>query len=225
MSAPWDDLPTVETAAELEDFGTPEPKVRDKVLDRLGEVHRQWVAASPLVLVATASPDGRCDVSPKGDPAGAVTVLDDTTLVIAERAGNRRMDGFHNILANPHVGLLFLIPGRGETMRVNGEARIVTDAPFFDDLVVRGHRPALGLMVRAEEVFFHCPKAFLRARAWQPETWRPDAMMPYAEIAKRLWRAGDPPQEVDAHYASGAYERGLYPHTAGNPEERVDVSP
>jgi len=215
VSDPWAGLPIVADPAELESYGVPIPSVRDKVLDRLHEVHRQWIAASPLVLVATASRDGRCDVSPKGDPAGSVLVLDDTTLVLPERNGNRRMDGFHNILANPHVGLLFLIPGRNETMRVNGEARIVTDGPFFDDLVVRGHRPELALMLRVEEAFFHCPKAFMRSKAWQPEAWDPDAMIPYAEIAKRLWRKDDPPEEVDAYYASGSYAEGLYPVTAG----------
>jgi len=215
VSEPWDDLPTVTNAADLESYGVPIPSVRDKVLTELADVHLQWIAASPLVFVATSSADGRCDVSPKGDPAGAVKALDATTLVLPERSGNRRMDGFHNILANPHVGLLFLIPGRNETMRVNGEARIVSDGPFFDDLVVKGHRPELALLLRVEEVFFHCPKAFMRSKTWEPDAWRPEAMMSYAEIAKCLWRKDDPPEEVDAHYASGTYEQGLYP-VAGN---------
>ncbi len=207
----WDDLPAVRTAAELEAFGTPEPAVRDKVRDRLEDVDRDWLAASPLVFVGTATPDGRCDVSPKGDPPGVAHVLDDSTLVLPERAGNRRMDGFHNILANPHVALTFVIPGRGDTLRVNGTARLVTDGPFFDDLVVKGHRPALALLVGIEEVFYHCPKAFLRSRAWRPETWVPDAAPTYADLAKRLWRRADPPEAVDAHYAPEAYERALYP--------------
>lgn len=198
-------------AEQLESFGLPEPRVRDKVMPALEELHLAWIAASPLVFIATASADGRCDVSPKGDPPGSVKALDATTLVVPERAGNRRMDGFHNLLSNPHVGLLFCIPGRPETMRVNGEARLVSDGPFFDDLVVRGHRPALALVVHVEEVFFHCPKAFLRAKAWKPETWEPEAVPAYAELAKALWRKGDPPEEVDAHYASTSYEAGLYP--------------
>lgn len=213
MTRPWDDLPTITDPEQLDAYGTPIPSVRDKVLTELSEVHLDWIAASPLVFVATSSADGRCDVSPKGDPAGAVLALDETTLVLAERNGNRRMDGFRNILENPHVGLLFVIPGRNETMRVNGEARIVTDGPFFDNLVVKDHRPALALVLHVEEVFFHCPKAFMRSRAWQPEHWAPDAMMPYAEIAKRLWRKDDPPEEVDAHYAADAYEKALYPVT------------
>jgi len=213
MTQPWDGLPTITDPEQLNAYGVPIPSVRDKVLDELSDVHLDWIAASPLVVVATSSADGRCDVSPKGDPAGGVKVLDATTLVLPERNGNRRMDGFRNIVANPHVGLLFVIPGRNETMRVNGEARIVTDGPFFDDLVVRGSRPELALLVSVEEVFFHCPKAFMRSKAWQPEHWTPEAMMPYAEIAKRLWRKDDPPDEVDAYYASDAYERALYPET------------
>lgn len=206
----WD-LPTITSVRQLESFGTPAAATRDKVLDALGPVHREWLAIAPLVFVASAGLDGRCDASPKGDPAGVATVLDDRTLVIPERAGNRRMDGLHNILENPHVGLTFVIPGRGDALRVNGVAQVVTDGPFFDDLVVAGHRPGLATLVHVEEVFFHCPKAFMRSRAWASETWRPTAVMSYPEIAKRLWRRGDDPAEVDRHYSPDAYERSLYP--------------
>ena len=138
----------------------------------LHELDREWLAASPFCLVATSDAEGRCDVSPKGDPAGQLAyVLDDITIAIAERPGNRRVDGYHNILANPHVGLLFMIPGRGDTLRINGRARLVTDAPFFDDMIVKGHRPILALVVEIEEIFHHCAKAFLRSQLWRPETW------------------------------------------------------
>ncbi|MGZ0151806.1 MSMEG_1061 family FMN-dependent PPOX-type flavoprotein [Kribbella sp. WER1] len=163
----WQELHTVE---DLERFGTPDPIVRDKIEPRLYDLHREWIGGTPLVFVATASLDGRCDVSPKGDPPGFVKVLDDTTLAIPERSGNRRMDGFRNILENPHAGLVLLIPGRPETLRVNGRARIVTEAPFFDDMIVRSHRPRLALVVDVEEVFFHCPKAFARSKTWKPDT-------------------------------------------------------
>ena len=132
--------------------------------------------AYPRVL-ATADEGGRCDASPKGDPAGwLVHVLDDTTVAIAERPGNRRVDGYRNVLLNPRFGLLFLIPGRGDTLRVNGRARLVREAPFLDDMVVKGHRPLLALVVDVEEVFFHCAKAFLRSGLWKPETWDPEAV-------------------------------------------------
>lgn len=206
----WDALPAVTTNEELERYGTPEPATRDKVRARLEPIDREFLAAAPLVFVATATPDGRCDVSPKGDPAGFVQVLDDCTLAIPERAGNKRMDGFHNILANPHVGLNFVIPGRGDTLRVNGSARIVTDGPFFDDMIVKGHRPVLALLVRVQEVFYHCPKAFMRSSTWRPESWHPGRVRRYADIAKILWRAGDPAEDVDRHYGAG-YAAGLYP--------------
>jgi uncharacterized protein len=207
----WSDLPTIASADELTSYGVPSPAVRDKVRDRLHPIDREWLGGATLAFIGTSTPDGRVDVSPKGDPAGFAHVLDDHHLVIPERAGNHRFDGFHNILANPHVGLLFVIPGRGDTLRVNGTARIVTDGPFFDDLVVQGHRPALALIVGIEEVFYHCPKAFMRSKTWKPETWAPDRTVKYADIAKALWRADDPADEVDAYYSDESYQAALYP--------------
>ena len=104
----------------------------------------------PLLPVSTSSADGSCDVSPKGDPPGFIQVLDDTTIAIPDRSGNRRFDGFRNILSNPQVGLLFLVPGRDDTLRINGRARLIRDAPFFDDMIVRGNRPRLALLVEVE---------------------------------------------------------------------------
>lgn len=207
---PYRDLPTVATVEQLEGFGIPDPATRDKVRDVLHPFDKDWLAVAPLVFVGTATPDGRCDVSPKGDPSGIGHVLDDHTLVIPERPGNRRMDGFHNLLANPHVGLDFVIPGRADTLRVNGIAQLVTDGPFFDELVVKGHRPMLALIVHVEEVFYHCPKAFMRAKVWRPETWRPDAVARYADVAKELWRAGDDPAAVEEHYGEERYAASLY---------------
>jgi PPOX class probable FMN-dependent enzyme len=207
----WADLPGIAAARELEAYGVPEPINRDKVETRLADVHREWIAACPFVLVATAGTDGSCDVSPKGDPPGFVHVLDETTLAVPERSGNRRMDGFHNILANPHVGLILVIPGRAETLRVNGRARIVTDGPFFDEMVVRSHRPALALLVEVEEVFFHCPKAFARARVWKPEAWQPTAVRPYSAIARALWRRGETLESIEARNTPEALDAQLYP--------------
>ena len=138
---------------------------------RLHAVDREWLAVSPFCVLATSDADGNCDASPKGDPAGhLVHVLDDTTVAIAERPGNKRADGYLNILANPHVGIISLIPGRNETLRINGRARLVRDAPFFDDLAVRGQRPILALLVDVEQIFFHCPKSFLRSGLWEPDS-------------------------------------------------------
>ena len=198
----------ITSTRELEAIiGTPEQRTANKARGRLHEVDRAWLAAAPLAFVATSDERGRLDVSPKGDPAGFAIVLDDTTIAIPERTGNRRADGFHNILSNPHVGLLFLIPGRGDTLRINGRATIVRDAPFLDDMVVRGHRPALALVVEVDEVFFHCSKAFLRSKAWQPETWAPDAAPRRALIAKAVERQGDPLDELDEYYGPSYAER------------------
>jgi PPOX class probable FMN-dependent enzyme len=190
--------------------GEPIPIVRDKVQTRLHDLHRQWLAASPFCVLATSDAEGHLDASPKGDPAGQlVHVLDDTTLAIAERPGNRRVDGYRNVLANPHVGLLFLIPGRDDTLRVNGRARLVSDAPWFDEVAVKGRRPILGLVVDVEEVFTHCSKAFLRAELWHPQTWEPENVPSRAVFSHTFERANQPLAEVEEHYGP-AYAENLY---------------
>jgi PPOX class probable FMN-dependent enzyme len=163
-------------------------------------------------VVATADEHGRCDASPKGDPPGRlVHVLDDTTIALAERPGNRRVDGYRNVVVNPHVGLDFFIPGRGDTLRINGRARLVSDAPFFDEMVVKGHRPVLALVVEIEELFFHCAKAFLRSGLWKPETWDPEGKVPRrAVIASEVEPAGMDIAQLDDYYDESNYSRGLY---------------
>jgi PPOX class probable FMN-dependent enzyme len=191
--------------------GEPGRRARDKVRDHLLEVDRAWLAAAPFCVLATADADGRCDASPKGDPAGTlVHVLDERTIAIAERPGNRRVDGYRNVLANPRVGLLFVIPGRGDTLRVNGRGRLVSEAPFLDAMVVRGHRPALALVVDVEQVFHHCSKAFLRSHLWDPATWDPFGTVPRrAVIAHDVEPDGRSVEELDTYYGP-AYEQGLY---------------
>lgn len=200
----------VTSADELRELvGAPTPRVATKVRATLGSIDRQWLARSPLCLVATSSADGRCDVSPKGDPPGSVLVLDDTRLVLAERPGNRRVDGFLNVLENPHVGLIFLVPGRGDTLRVNGRATLVRQAPFLDELVVEGHRPALAMLVEVEEVFYHCSKAFLRSQLWQPQSWAPDELPRRAQIARQVESSDTPLAELDTYYGP-SYAARLY---------------
>jgi PPOX class probable FMN-dependent enzyme len=192
-------------------LGEPQQRARDKVRRALTDLDRDWLAASPFCVLATAAADGSCDASPKGDPAGdLVHVVDERTIAIAERPGNRRADGYRNILDNPHVGLLFLIPGRGDTLRVNGRARLVSDAPFFDAMVVKGHRPVLAVVVEIDEVFHHCQKAFLRSRLWEPESWDPDGRVPRRSvIAHELEPTGKTLEELDAYYGP-QYREGLY---------------
>jgi PPOX class probable FMN-dependent enzyme len=200
----------ITSVAELEDLvGSPLPHVAQKVRPSLRDVDRRWLAHSPLCLVATSDADGRCDVSPKGDPAGFAHVVDDRTIAIPERPGNRRVDGYRNVLANPHVGLIFLVPGRRDTLRVNGRARILRDAPYFDAMVVKGHRPLLALEVAVEEVFYHCPKAFMRSALWNPETWNPEAVPSTARIAKAVLRPDEPIEELERYYGP-SYAEKLY---------------
>jgi uncharacterized protein len=214
---PAEDVTTTETTAaeitsvaELEAVvGTPMPAAVEKVRSALEPIDREWLAHSPFCLIATSDADGACDVSPKGDPAGLAYVIDDKTLAIPERPGNRRVDGYRNILANPHVGLIFMVPGRGDTLRVNGRARILRDAPYFDAMVVKGHRPILALEVAIEEVFHHCQKAFMRSKLWQPESWNAEALPSRARIAKALERRDTPLEELEEYYGP-SYAEKLY---------------
>lgn len=191
----------ITSPAELRELlGEPMPRAVTKERVRLHEIDREWLANSPFCLVATSGADGSCDVSPKGDPPGFTLVLDDTTIVVPERPGNRRADGYLNILANPHVGLIYFIPGRNDTLRINGRARLVSDAPFFDQLVVKGHRPVLALVVEIEQIFFHCAKAFLRSGLWKPETWHPEALPSHAQLVKRVQDIPESLEELENYY-------------------------
>ncbi|WP_122816396.1 pyridoxamine 5'-phosphate oxidase family protein [Nocardioides pantholopis] len=206
----WTEIGTAAELAAL--LGEPTRRAREKTRPALLDVDRAWLAASPFCVLATASAAGECDASPKGDPAGSlVHVLDDRTIALAERPGNRRADGYRNILENPHVGLTFLIPGRGDTLRINGRARLVSEAPFLDEMVVAGHRPVLAAVIAIEEIFFHCGKAFLRSDLWQPETWDPEGLVPRrAVLAAEVERAGQSVAELDEYYRPENYRKGLY---------------
>jgi PPOX class probable FMN-dependent enzyme len=201
----------VTTEDELREvIGLPNDAAVRKERTKLHLFDRQWLAESPFCLIATAHAAGACDVSPKGDPPGFTLVLDDTTIAIPERAGNRRADGYRNILTNPHVGLVYLLPGRGDTLRINGRARLVIDDALLDRMVEQGHRPLLALVVDVEEVFFHCAKAFLRSRLWEPATWDPDVVPSRARIAQQQERAGESLADLERYYGE-AYTAGLYP--------------
>jgi uncharacterized protein len=201
----------ITSIAELEDLlGSPMPRAVTKERDALTQTDRDWLALSPFVLVATSDADGNCDVSPKGDPPGFAYVIDEHTIAIPERPGNRRADGFHNILANPHVGLIFLIPGRRETLRVNGRARLLSDAPWFAEMVVEGHRPILAMVVDIDTIFFHCQKAFMRSQLWKPETWTPEELPSHAKLIKSVQNTNESVEELEAYYAEDRYRQGLY---------------
>lgn len=164
-------VPLASAGQLREILGTPHPIVIDKVHDRLTEDDLGLLSRAPFCALSTSDADGNCDVSPRGDGPGFTHVLDAGTLALPDRPGNRRADSFHNILANPHVGLLYLIPGAQDVLRVNGRATIVTEAPFFDDMTVGGKRPRLAVVVRIEEVFRHCPQSLRRSGIWDPSVW------------------------------------------------------
>ncbi|MEM8606868.1 MAG: MSMEG_1061 family FMN-dependent PPOX-type flavoprotein [Myxococcota bacterium] len=149
----------------------PLPAIEHKVLDHIDSLCRDFIEASPFVVMASRSSGGWLDVSPKGDPAGFVRVLDEHHLAIPDRPGNRRLDTFQNLLANPQLALIFLVPGKGETLRVSGEARIVRDAALRESMAVKGRAPEFATVVYVERAFMHCPKCVMRSGLWKPETW------------------------------------------------------
>ena len=163
--------------------GVPVARSVQKERSTLDQHCRAFIARSSFLLIATAGADGRCDISPKGDAPGFVLVLDDRRLVIPDRPGNKRLDGMKNLLANPHVGLIFLVPGREETLRVNGRAWITRDPGLLGRSAVQGRTPLLAIGVEVEQCFLHCAKAFLRAKLWRHTEWpAPDALASMAQV-------------------------------------------
>jgi PPOX class probable FMN-dependent enzyme len=156
----------------------PSPLVRRKGVDRLDKHCRDFIALSPFLVLGTADANGRADVSPRGDPPGFVKVLDERTLLIPERPGNNLLDSLSNIVANPEVGLLFVIPGFDETLRVNGRAAVVSDPALLAALAIDGKAPKVAIRVRVREVYLHCAKSFRRARLWDPAARVPRATLP-----------------------------------------------
>jgi PPOX class probable FMN-dependent enzyme len=150
-------------------LGEPSALVQSKIADRLNELTRQFIERSPFLCLATSAADGSCDVSPKGDPAGFVRILDEHTLLLPDRPGNRLADSLRNVLENPHVALLFVIPGVTDTFRVNGRAEIVTDPELLELCAVEGKVPKLAMRIEIEQAYTHCSKAFLRSNLWDPE--------------------------------------------------------
>jgi PPOX class probable FMN-dependent enzyme len=193
MAGPFRDV--VRSEQELRALiGSPSEVAVKKQLAALDAHARTFIARSPFLLMATANAAGRCDVSPKGDGPGFVLVLDETHLVVPDRPGNRRLDGMRNLLENPHVGLIFLIPGKDETLRVNGRGSIVRDAELLARMEVGGKRPQLGIGVDVEECFFHCPKAFLRSKLWTPEHWPDRTDLP--SMARIMYDQAKPADET-----------------------------
>jgi uncharacterized protein len=204
----------ITSEAELREAlgGLPSGRAATKVRPFLHPLQVKWLQTTPFCVLATSDADGNCDASPKGDPAGdLIHVLDPRTIVIAERPGNKRADGYLNVLSNPHVGVIALIPGRNDTLRVNGRARIVRDAPWFDDLCVRGKRPVLALLIEIDQVFSHCAKAFMRSGLWEPSSWpATDDIPSVAALTKSVQDTPETLEELEEYYSPAKYSRLLY---------------
>ncbi len=202
----------VTTESELRELiGSPSERAIKKDVAVLDAHCRDFIARSPFLLLATASARGRCDVSPKGDVPGFVRVLDDRHLVIPDRPGNKRLDGMRNLLQNPHAGMIFLIPGREETLRVNGRASIIRDPEILESLTAHGKRPLVAIGLEVEECFFHCPKAFRRSELWNPERWLDHAALPSMArvLFEQIRPAGKTVEEYERESEEGL-KRTLY---------------
>lgn len=202
---------TITSEAQLREIlGEPSPSTRGKLISTLDSHCLAFIAKSPFMLIASAGEQGKVDVSPKGDPAGFVQVLDERTLAIPERLGNRLADTLLNVLACPYVGLLFMVPGRQETLRVRGRAQIVRDPWLLERMAVGGRAPPLATVVSLDWVFFHCGKCVIRSRLWSQQDW-PDAqgLSSLAEAVKDQARLSDSVEAVqssiDASYRDRLY--------------------
>jgi uncharacterized protein len=189
-------------------MGHPSALVVNKHIHALDDFCRAFIVRSPFVLLASADGEGRMDVSPKGDPAGFVQVLDDHTLVVPERLGNRRADTFCNLLANPKVALIFLVPGKQETLRVSGSAIIVRDAWIRQRMAVNDKVPDFAIVVKVEEAFFHCAKCMVRSKLWEPAAWPDTHGLPsLAETNVAHGKLNQSVKEVQALIDKGMRER------------------
>lgn len=175
------------------------PSQPGKVIDHIDPLCGAWIERSPFMMLATYDSQGRVDVSPKGDPAGFVKVLDPHTLAIPDRPGNHRFDSFRNLLDTGRIGLIFLVPNRNEVVRVNGSAQIVRDLPLREKMAIKGRVPDFALVVRVEEAFFHCGKAIIRSFLWHPDKAEPiDGLPSYTEALVAHAKSGLSFDEIDA---------------------------
>ena len=194
----------------VELIGEPIDFVKDKVEQQLVEEMTEFVATSPLILLSTIDAQGNPDISPKGDPAGFVFVEDATTLHIPERPGNKLMYGFHNILNDPSVGILFITPNSRETLRIKGKASLHHDPALLEKLAVRGKPALLSIRVHVEECFFHCGKAMIRSGLWDPASWGESGKSMILRQASRRLGADDELEEIIETEMEKNYTEELY---------------
>lgn len=190
-----DTITSVEQLRTVMDMPS-EPALK-KDVGKIDDACRWFIERAPFVFIATANAEGQCDVSPKGDAPGFVQVLDDETLVLPDRPGNNRADSISNILANPHIGMIFVVPGADWTLRVNGRAEIVRDEDVLDRCAVNGKRPTLGIAVHVEEAYMHCPKCIIRSKLWDTDIQLTPGDMPkFALMARDMAGYQQVPAEI-----------------------------
>ncbi len=178
--APFSEYSNLVTSdEELEQLsGRPLPQIIAKELSSLDQMCRDFIDASSFCLIASANPDGHLDISPRGDPEGFVHVLSPTMIAIPDRPGNKRVDTFHNVLRDPRVSVIFFIPGKMETLRLRGAARISADPDLLSEMEMSGRAPKLALLIHVDTVFAHCPKCVIRSNLWQPDKWPDSSNLP-----------------------------------------------
>jgi PPOX class probable FMN-dependent enzyme len=204
---------TIDNEADLRTLlGEPQPVVVSKIVDRLNHATRRFIELSPFVCLATSDADGHCDVSPRGDPAGFVRILDDRTLLVPDRPGNRIADSLRNILQNPRVAVLFVLPGLGDSFRVNGRATLITDQALLAPSAVEGKPPKLGIVIDIEQCYTQCPKAFIRSHLWDPEQFVAQSAIPTSgEVLRAIHGESFDGDDYDAQRAARYAKReGFY---------------
>lgn len=190
-----------------ETYREPAPRAQQKVLDHIDRHARDFIALSPFCVISSLGADGRQDTSPRGDPPGFVAVLDERTLLIPDRPGNNQVDSLQNVIAHPEVGLLFLVPGMNETLRVSGTAEIVTDEALLAPLTVGRKAPPSGLRITVEEAFLHCGRSLIRSRLWEADAQIDRACYPtYGQVLADQIRGANA-AEIDASEAEANRER------------------
>lgn len=210
MQKPFQEI--LSSEAEIRDLlGYPSEMVMKKVIHHLDAHCRNFISMSPLLFISTSDDQGFCDASPRGDDPGSVLVLDEKHFVIPERPGNRRIDSIRNILLNPRIGIIFIIPGLEEMLRVNGKAFLIKDENILEQMKSRDRQPLLGIAVEVEECFIHCAKAFKRSRVWDNQSWAMDDTLPsISAILKDHVNSSEYTEEVIRKGLEESYEKRLY---------------
>ncbi|MCG2671533.1 MSMEG_1061 family FMN-dependent PPOX-type flavoprotein [Bradyrhizobium sp. GCM10023182] len=201
-------MPITNAAEVRAILGSPMPNQVNKVIDHIDDHCRAWIARTPFIVISSIGAAGAMDISPKGDPPGFVRVLDKHTLAVPDRIGNHRGDTVLNILDNPSVGIVFIIPMRREVVRVSGTASLAQDPGLLEDMAVNGKHPDLAIVVRVREAFFHCGKSVIRSGLWEPDRWKPVEGLPtYAQALKDHAASPDALDTIQARIDHNEAER------------------